>query len=79
MGGERHGGRQRDGLHPLPAGDRSAGPVFASQTAYVITLAGMFWGILLLGERHSLYVWGALVLMLTGLALVRPRERLAQL
>jgi drug/metabolite transporter (DMT)-like permease len=29
----------------------------------------------LLGERHSLYVWAALALMLVGLALVRPRER----
>jgi drug/metabolite transporter (DMT)-like permease len=53
---------------------RNAGPVFASQTAYVITLAGMFWGIVLLGERHSHYVWVALALMLAGLALVRPRE-----
>lgn len=52
----------------------SAGPVFASQTAYVITLAGVFWGIVLLGERHSLYVWAALALMLVGLALVRPRK-----
>lgn len=54
---------------------RTAGPVFASQTAYVITLAGVFWGMALLGERHSLYVWAALALMLAGLALVRPRER----
>ena len=53
---------------------RSAGPVFASQSAYVITLAGVFWGIVLLGERHSLYVWAALALMLVGLALVRPRD-----
>lgn len=56
---------------------RTAGPVFASQTAYVITLAGVFWGMALLGERHSLYVWAALALMLLGLALVRPRERTA--
>ncbi len=56
---------------------RTAGPVFASQTAYVITLAGVFWGMALLGERHSLYVWAALALMLVGLALVRPRDRSA--
>ena len=55
---------------------RTAGPVFASQTAYVITLAGVFWGMALLGERHSLYVWAALALMLVGLALVRPRDRI---
>jgi drug/metabolite transporter (DMT)-like permease len=54
---------------------RTAGPVFASQTAYVITLAGVFWGMALLGERHSLYIWAALALMLAGLALVRPRDR----
>ena len=53
---------------------RTAGPVFASQTAYVITLAGVFWGMALLGERHSVYVWAALALMLLGLALVRPRN-----
>ncbi len=53
---------------------RNAGPVFASQTAYVITLSGVFWGMALLGERHSLYVWAALALMLLGLALVRPRQ-----
>ncbi|MDX1575265.1 MAG: DMT family transporter [Kiloniellales bacterium] len=53
---------------------RTAGPVFASQTAYVITLSGVFWGMALLGERHSFYVWAALALMLLGLALVRPRE-----
>ena len=52
---------------------RSAGPVFASQTAYVITLAGVLWGMALFGERHSLYVWTALALMLLGLVLVRPR------
>ena len=35
---------------------RTAGPVFASQTAYLITLAGVAWGLLLFDERHSLYV-----------------------
>jgi drug/metabolite transporter (DMT)-like permease len=50
-----------------------AGPVFAAQTAYVVTLAGVAWGIVLFGEQHSLWVWAALVLMLLGLALVSPR------
>jgi drug/metabolite transporter (DMT)-like permease len=50
-----------------------AGPVFASQVAYVVTLAGVAWGLVLFDERHSPYIWAALVLMLLGLALVRPR------
>lgn len=53
---------------------RTSGPVFASQSAYVITLAGVAWGLLLFGERHSLYVWGALALTLAGIALVKPRR-----
>ena len=52
---------------------RSAGPVFASQTAYLITLAGVAWGMLLFGERHSLYIWLALGLTLLAIALVRPQ------
>ncbi len=51
-----------------------AGPVFAGQTAYVVTLAGVAWGILLFAETHSLWVWGALGAMILGLALVTPRE-----
>lgn len=54
-----------------------AGPVFASQTAYVVTLSGVFWGIIIFRESHSSWVWLALVLMLSGLALVRPRRRLS--
>ena len=59
---------------------RTAGPVFASQTAYVITLAGVAWGMLLFGETHSIYIWSALLLTLFGISLVRPelpRSRLA--
>lgn len=52
---------------------RTSGPVFASQSAYLITLAGVMWGMLLLGERHSAYIWGALALTLIGCALVKPR------
>ena len=53
---------------------RTAGPVFASQTAYVITLAGVAWGMLLFGESHSLYIWSALALTLLGISLVRPQQ-----
>ncbi len=52
---------------------RTAGPVFASQTAYVITLAGVAWGMILFGETHSVYIWSALALTLLGISLVRPQ------
>ena len=52
----------------------TAGPVFASQTAYIVTLAGVAWGIVLLGEQHSWWVWAALFTMVCGLALVSPRR-----
>ncbi len=50
-----------------------AGSVFASQTAYLVTASGVFWAMLLLGERFSPLVWVALVVMLAGVALVQPR------
>ena len=50
-----------------------AGPVFASQIAYVVTLGGVVFSMLLLGEQGSAYLAGALTLMLAGLALVLPR------
>ncbi len=52
-----------------------AGPVFASQVAYSVTVAGVLWGIALFGERHSPWIWLSLALMLAGLALVTPRKR----
>lgn len=50
------------------------GAVFASQVAYVVTLSGVLFGMLLLGESHSALVWLALVCMLGGLTLVQPRS-----
>jgi len=52
----------------------SAGPVFASQMAYVVTLSGVVWGIILFSEQHTPWVWSALVAMLAGLMLVKPRQ-----
>ena len=52
-----------------------AGAVFASMAGYVITLAGVFWGIVFFAEQHSPWVWAALVLMLLGMVLVTPRRR----
>lgn len=51
------------------------GPVFASQSAYLITLSGVFWGILIFGEEHSFGIWASLVVMLIALALVTPRKQ----
>ena len=50
-----------------------AGPVFASQVAYVVTTAGVGWGAALLGERHDPAFWLAAALMAAGLALTLPR------
>ena len=50
-----------------------AGPVFASQVAYVVTTAGVAWGAALLGERHAGLFWLAAALMAAGLALTLPR------
>ena len=47
--------------------------MFAAQTAYVVTLSGVLWGIVIFGEQHSPWIWGALAVMLIGLALVTPR------
>lgn len=57
---------------------RHTGAVFASQTSYVVTAAGMGWAMLLLGERFSLWIWAALPFLLLGLFLVRPKPRPAQ-
>ena len=51
-----------------------AGPVFAAQVGYVVTLSGVFLGIVILGEQHSAWVWISLALALVGLALVQPRQ-----
>jgi len=51
-----------------------AGPVFASQVAYVVTVWAVFLSSLILNETYSGWVWSALALMLTGLALVQPRK-----
>jgi len=50
-----------------------AGAVFAAQVAYVVTILGVVWSMILLGEGYSGWIWGALAFMLAGLALVSPR------
>jgi len=53
---------------------RSAGAVFASQSSFVVTFAGIAWSIILLGESIPLIAWLALVLLVAGLLLVGPKE-----
>lgn len=55
-----------------------AGAVFASQCSYIVTGAGIFWAMALLGERFPPSLWLALVLLLCGVALVSPRDRAAR-
>jgi drug/metabolite transporter (DMT)-like permease len=50
-----------------------AGPVFTSQAAYIVTLAGVMWGIIIFRDSHSLWVWAAIGALMLGLACVRPR------
>ncbi|MEX2520074.1 MAG: DMT family transporter [Paracoccaceae bacterium] len=49
-----------------------AGPVFASQVAYVVTASGVVAGVLILGETYKAGFWAALGLMAIGLALGLP-------
>ncbi len=51
-----------------------AGAVFGSQSAYVSTVAGIGWSILLLGELLSLVTIAALALIMIGLALVGAKR-----
>lgn len=53
---------------------RSAGAVFASQSSFVITFAGIAWSMILLGEVLPGQAWFALVLLVIGLLLVGPKE-----
>ena len=56
---------------------RLAGPVFMSFSGYIVALTGLAWGVLLFGERHSPWVWGATLLIFTGLALVNLRRNVS--
>ncbi len=57
---------------------KTAGPVFASQCAYVVTLSGVFWGIVIFGEEHSLWVWSSVAVLMVGLFLVTPNKSAMQ-
>lgn len=51
-----------------------AGPVFAVQVSYLVTIFGVLWSWLLLSEGLTAVVLGALALMCLGLYLVQPRN-----
>lgn len=51
------------------------GSVFSSQVGYVVTLTGVFWGMLIFGESPSVWIWFSLFTMIVGLALVTPRKK----
>lgn len=53
---------------------RTVGPVFASMTANVITLAGVFWGWVIFGENAGPWTWAAIAAMALGVALVTLRR-----
>ena len=55
----------------------TAGPVFTSQTANLVTLFGVLWGIVIFGEQNSAWVWLSLATMMLAIAMVTPRRAAA--
>ena len=51
-----------------------AGSVFSSQVGYLVTFFGVVWGIIILGESHSVFVWISLAMIMIGIFLVQPRK-----
>ncbi|MEM7444441.1 MAG: DMT family transporter [Pseudomonadota bacterium] len=55
---------------------RLAGPVFAGFVGFIVTLSGISWGVVLLGEQPGGWLFLALILILGGMALVNLGGRL---
>ena len=51
-----------------------SGPVYLSQVSYVVTIAGVGFGILVFGETHGPTTWLALALIFAGLTLVNAKR-----
>ena len=51
-----------------------AGPVFAVQVSYLVTIFGVFWARVLLSESYAPQIWIALCVMLAGMYLVQPKR-----
>jgi len=56
---------------------RLSGPTYMSQANFLSVAFGVVFGMAAFGETHSLYVWGAMGLMLGGVALVNARQKKA--
>jgi drug/metabolite transporter (DMT)-like permease len=56
---------------------RIAGVVIATQTTYITPVAGVLWGVVLLGERPTPWLWAALAFIVGGLFLVNLIRRAA--
>lgn len=56
---------------------RLAGAVYLSQVGYLVVAVGVMSGMAVFGERHSLWVWLGIGLMLFGLTLVNLGQRKA--
>lgn len=52
----------------------TSGAVYTAQVSYFVTLWGVCWAMVFLGEGYSGWVWAALALMLAGMFLVQPRK-----
>ncbi len=52
---------------------RIAGPTYASQLTYVVTLTGIVVGIMLFDEDHTIWFWAATTLVLGGVGLVNMK------
>ena len=48
------------------------GPVFSAQVDYLVTGFGVIWSMLLLGETYSMWIWSALIVIISGLFLTQP-------
>ena len=51
------------------------GSVFAAQVSYMVTIFGVCWSILFLGEQQSPYLWASLACMIAGMSLVQTRSK----
>jgi drug/metabolite transporter (DMT)-like permease len=54
---------------------RRAGPVFVSQANFVTVVSGVFWGMTLLGETPSPWLWISLVLLIASLIVLAGTRR----
>lgn len=53
---------------------RTTGAVFASQSSFVVTFAGIAWSMIILGESLPGQAWIALAVLVVGLLLVGPKD-----